>query len=95
MPTYSFNCESCEKSFDSYLTMSKSDQPLGEPCPECGELDSVKKAYTSAPSMGIDHNHKVDKPQGGLFQERMGHILDNAPALDKEARQNLERHTTR
>tara|TARA_R110000851_G_scaffold218937_2_gene371744 strand:+ start:201 stop:338 length:138 start_codon:yes stop_codon:yes gene_type:complete len=45
--------------------------------------------------MGIDHNHKVDKPQGGQFQERMQHIVDNHQALDKEAKQNLERHTTR
>ena len=95
MPTYSFSCESCEKSFDSFLTMSKSDEPLGEPCPECGESGKVVKAYTGVPSMGIDHNHRCDRPIGGQFQERMQHIRDNHKALDKEAKANIERHTTR
>ena len=95
MPTYSFSCGSCEKSFDSFLTMSKCEEPLGEACPECGESGKVIKAYTSAPSMGIDHNHRCDRPIGGQFQERMQHIRDNHKALDKEAKQNLERHTTR
>ena len=95
MPTYSFNCESCNKSFESFLTMSKSDEPLGEPCPECGVKGKVRKAYTSAPTAWMDSNYMVDKPQCGAFQERMQHILDNAVALDKGARENLGRHTTR
>ena len=95
MPTYSFYCECCGKSFESFLTMSKCDEPLGEPCPKCGVSGRVVKAYLSAPSAMLDTNHIVDKPQGGAFQERMQHIIDNAPALDKEAKANLERHTTR
>ena len=95
MPTYSFYCECCGKSFESFLTMSKSDDPLGEPCPLCGVSGKVVKAYLSAPRAAIDTNHRVDKPQGGAFQERMQHIMDNHQALDKEARDNLGRHITR
>ena len=95
MPTYSFSCESCEKSFDSFLTMSKSDEPLGEPCPECGVKGKVVKAYSGGFIVGMDSNYAVDKPQGGAFQERMQHIMDNAVALDKGARENLGRHTSR
>jgi len=95
MPTYSFSCGSCEKSFDSFLTMSKCEEPLGEACPECGESGKVVKAYTAAPTAWMDSNYMVDKPQGGQFQDRMQHIMDNHQALDKEARDNLGRHTTR
>ena len=95
MPTYSFSCEICEKTFDSFLTMSKCDAPLNEPCPECGESGKVVKAYTGVPSMGIDHNHRVDKPIGGAFQERMQEIHDNHQALDKQAKENIGRHISR
>jgi putative FmdB family regulatory protein len=95
MPTYSFTCESCEKSFESFLTMSKCDEPLGEPCPECGESGKVRKAYSGGFNVGIDHNHRCDRPIGGAFQERMQHIADNYKALDKEGRANIERHTSR
>lgn len=95
MPTYSFNCEKCNGVFEEFLTMSKCEEPLSEPCRLCQEMGGVQKAYLSAPRADIDTNHRVDKPQGGAFQERMQHILDTAPALDKQARENLGRHTSR
>ena len=90
MPTYSFTCESCEKSFDSFLTMSKSDEPLGEPCPECGVSGKVRKAYTSAPSMAIDDNHRIDKPHNVAgFADRIAEICDNAPAIPQKEKDRL------
>jgi hypothetical protein len=46
--------------------------------------------------MAIDTNHRVDKPHNmGGFQERMQHMLDTHPALDKQAKENIGRHTSR
>ena len=90
MPTYSFYCECCGKSFDSFLTMSRCDEPLGEPCPECGVSGKVVKAYTSAPMSAIDTNHQIDRPHNvGGFSDRIEHICNNASAIPQKDRDRL------
>jgi putative FmdB family regulatory protein len=46
MPNYSFNCKSCDHSFEQYLKMNDRKIPLDEPCPQCQEVGSVVQSIT-------------------------------------------------
>lgn len=37
MPTYVFQCKTCEHSFERLLKIANMDEPLSENCPECGK----------------------------------------------------------
>lgn len=46
MPTYDYNCENCGHVFEEFLSMSKCDKPISDPCPKCGQK-KVKKMVSS------------------------------------------------
>ena len=65
MPTYDYRCEKCEHVFEAFLPMSRCDEPLGEPCPECGKKKCVVKCLSTG--TGVIWDPKAKKAHG------MGH----------------------
>ena len=57
MPIYEYYCEDteCNHNFEEVLSMSRRDEPLKKPCPECGKK-TIKKGV-SATTMGADLNY--------------------------------------
>lgn len=97
MPFYSFYCNACEKTFDEMLTMSRRDEPLKNPCPECGAKGKIRKAFEEAPKMAIDWNHRIDRPHNvGGFSDAIQKVAES-PSLKgtKYAKNLLDKHTSR
>jgi putative FmdB family regulatory protein len=46
MPTYPFQCKACDHKFEKVILISKRDEPLAEPCPECGETGKVERDWS-------------------------------------------------
>lgn len=51
MPTYDYGCKKCGHTFERFLSMSDSDQPLTELCPACGEYGGIERVISSAPPL--------------------------------------------
>jgi len=47
MPLYTFKCEKCEHTFEVVLKMNDNKKPLSEPCPECEEVGSIFRVYST------------------------------------------------
>ena len=71
MAFYSYKCDSCDHEFDMQLSMSESDKPLGEPCPECKEEGHVIRVFKPVPIHG--EYAKVDSG----FKDTMNRIKKN------------------
>ena len=50
MPTYSYQCKSCEHYFEELLKIAEMNVPVGEPCPECGKSE-INKILTAPPKL--------------------------------------------
>ncbi len=50
MPTYTYECSSCEGEYDAIQSISDMYQPCQEPCRLCGKVDTVQKIIGGAPS---------------------------------------------
>ena len=73
MPIYEYQCESCSHSFESFLSMSNMNEPLNEPCPECGKNEVNKRV--SKTTMGVDMNLKTP----GWFKDKMDNLKKKVP----------------
>lgn len=95
MPTYSFECNKCKKTFDVFVTMSKRDDALKEPCELCGEKGGVQRIYEGAPNMTIDYNHRIDRPHNvGGFRDAIQRVCES-PTLDRASKARLSaKHLT-
>lgn len=65
MPTYTYECSSCEAVFDELLPMSEMQKPTESPCKFCGKEDAVKKIIGGMPATvrpdlfkGLSSDHK-------------------------------------
>tara|TARA_R100000458_G_C8198169_1_gene189557 strand:+ start:253 stop:552 length:300 start_codon:yes stop_codon:yes gene_type:complete len=79
MPTYEYNCEKCSNLFEKYLTVCERNEPVKEPCPECGEVGCVKKSVGGFPSVGVDLTLTPDKKTGGKWSALMNKMKRGLP----------------
>ena len=79
MPIYEYYCKDteCNHKFEEYLTISRMNEPLKKPCPECGKK-TVKKGV-SATTMGVDMKVTPDSKTGGDWSRMMDKIKKNTP----------------
>lgn len=49
MPTYSYQCQYCKKTFDLFLKMKDNDKPTLEPCPYCSNIKVIQIITHSNP----------------------------------------------
>jgi len=89
MPLYGYRCEECECQFDRLLGVSERDQPISEPCPECGE-NGVKKLIDVC-TMGVDANLTPDRATGGDWSKLMDRMKKGN--VSKKYHKNLNRAT--
>ena len=57
--------------------MSRRDEPMQNPCPECGKK-TVKKGVSAA-TMGADMNYSPDKATGGDWSRLMDKVKKVTP----------------
>ena len=86
MPMYEYYCESCEHQFEELLSVSKRDDPINEPCPNCKEK-TVKKGV-SITVMGADATLTLEKQCPG-FKKKMDEIA-KSPVVNRAAKKNIE-----
>jgi putative FmdB family regulatory protein len=72
MPTYSYQCHSCEYKESKVLHIVDYDRPCKEPCPSCGALTVVQVVST------VGYNREVPKPTGD-FKEVIAKIKEREP----------------
>lgn len=77
MPTYEYLCEKCEYYFTNFLSISRMNEPEGEPCPSCSEK-AVKKVMMTAPAIGDAVRLHVRRPDEG-FKDVLRKIHDQTP----------------
>lgn len=46
-PNYDYGCLECDHVFDKILPIAKMDEPIDEPCPNCGKVGSIHKIIGS------------------------------------------------
>jgi putative FmdB family regulatory protein len=79
MPNYSFKCEGCKHSFELFLKMSESDQPLKEKCPNCKKKKVIKDWSQQSNSIAMDTTLTPTKVNGGAWKEVMDKLKANVP----------------
>lgn len=47
MPTYDFYCKECLHDWEVFLPMSKIDEPISNPCPNCSKVGSIERIVCS------------------------------------------------
>ena len=73
MPTYDYKCKKCEHVFEDFLPMSKCDEPLGKPCPECKGKKCIIKLLSTGAGIQFDVE---GKKVSGLEGTAKGGIRD-------------------
>ena len=79
MPIYEYACKECKIVWEEDRKVSACLVPTNKKCPHCNaKRGSIYRHHSSAPSMKMDANYKIDQPhnQGG-FQEAMKRIVDS------------------
>jgi putative FmdB family regulatory protein len=79
MPTYDYGCVECDHVFELFLPLSRMDEPLTQPCPNCGKEGSIHKII-GAPVvhwsfMGSTIQSSKMVPEG--FKDRLREIKKN------------------
>ena len=79
MPTYEYQCKSCDYEFDKLMSISDRALPITQPCPECGASEVSKVIRTPTPTkfhVGVSdfkNRHSED------FKENMKLISKGSP----------------
>lgn len=73
MPTYDYQCSSCNHQFERLLKIADMHLPTTEPCPECNAQGTVTKQIQGAPAMGDAVRLGVTKIDNG-FKEVLQRI---------------------
>lgn len=79
MPNYSFKCESCDHSFETFLKMAENDKPTKEPCPNCKKKKIVKNWSEQRNSVAYDTTLTPSKVCGGAWNEVIERVKKKAP----------------
>jgi putative FmdB family regulatory protein len=95
MPSYDYRCESCEKIWDDYKTVSTRDAPCKEKCPHC-KKKKVVRHIGEFPSTATDSTLTADKKTGGQWNDLMHKMKSYTPGrfhdkLDKASSQTGKR----
>lgn len=64
MPIYEYSCKQCETAFEKLLKMSQMEEPLSNPCPECGAIGTITQQATAA-NFGDPIRLGIKKPDAG------------------------------
>lgn len=73
MPTYSFQCKSCEAVVDVKNNIINRDDPLKEPCPKCGTVGEMVRLLDSPNiTSGTPMNYGSRLPDG--FKDVLRHM---------------------
>ena len=89
MPTYDYQCETCNHQFDRFEKISSRDEPCKEPCPECNE-NKVRRGWFNAPVGGVDATLTANKATGGQWNQLM-EKMKKSPVMGRDAKANLDR----
>jgi len=86
---YEYSCHKCKNVWEEILPMAKMEKPLKNKCPHCdAKVGTVFRYFSSAPSMKMDANYKIDEPHNeGGFQDAMKRMVESpgikgTPAAD-------------
>lgn len=75
MPMYEYQCRACGHVFDKLLSMSRKDEPKGEPCPNC-QKQEVQEHITGS-------NFQLnDVQKSSHMNDVLKHIHDTHKAPD-------------
>ena len=76
---YEYSCLECKDVWEEILPMSKAEHPIKKKCPQCGaKKGNVYRHFSSAPSMKMDANYKIDSPHNeGGFQDAMRRMVES------------------
>jgi len=85
MPIYDFLCEKCKHTWEKQLIMADREKPTTEPCPQCGERDTVHQYLPHAAAIGDPVRLGIKKPSG-LFRELQSKIAQNHPKHEMNVR---------
>lgn len=91
MPNYSFKCEGCKHSFETFLKMSENNKPLSEPCPNCKKKKIVKNWEEQSNSIAYDTTLTPTKVCGGAWNEVIERVKSVTP---RHKRDQLEQSRT-
>lgn len=64
MPIYEYSCSQCETNFERILRMSLMEEPLSNPCPECGATGTIHQQATAA-NFGDPIRMGIKRPDAG------------------------------
>ena len=88
MPTYGFICNKCSHKFDLYLPISKREEPINKPCPNCSLNESVCRDFNEySQTIGCDATLTANTATGGRWNELMGRMKKG---LAKRHHSNLD-----
>lgn len=93
MPTYDYQCETCNHQFDKFELIATRDDPCKEPCPECNE-NTVRRGWFNAPAGGVDATLTPDKATGGQWSQLMNK-MKKSPVIDRASKVNLDAASSR
>lgn len=74
MPTYEYQCDSCQYKWEEYRLIDERDIPIENPCPECND-NKVSRCVASA---GIHSGRGLGKVDNG-FKDIIKQIKKNNP----------------
>jgi len=60
MPLYEYRCKSCEKKFETLVSLRESDDPVK--CPDCGSEETDRLLSTFSASVGSSIRNVSCKP---------------------------------
>ncbi len=75
MPTYLFQCNKCNSSFETIKKIVNRYEPLDDPCPNCGEVGGIESIVT-APAFSYSAERL---PVNGKLREKFQQIHENTP----------------
>ena len=53
MPTYTYRCQECDHEFEKLLSISRMEEPEGEPCPSCSKDGTIKQGISRQTSIAF------------------------------------------
>jgi putative FmdB family regulatory protein len=64
MPYYDYACSHCDTNFELNLSMNRREEPLLQPCPDCGTNGTITQII-GATAIGDPIRLGVKRPDGG------------------------------
>lgn len=81
MPTYTYNCIKCGNTFEKILKMLNYKDPESEPCPECGEQNSIIQVINAKMEIVPEHALGRIRPHRD-WQNHLNNLKRKNPGSD-------------